>query len=520
MVARRVVVALAVAGWALALGAVQAVAAPADLDRSFGGDGVVEVRRAGGGLLPGEAGARLALGPADEIFVLYSTYPPCDPPFGCAVELTVARYSADGVLDPSFGAGAAPHLVVRQNAFDHYFDLAVAPDGKPVIAALDQAGGGLVVARLDHTGRLDGTFGIGGVARRPTAGSTDAPVRGALVAVQDDGKVLAAAEGTRKGEGQRLLVERFLPSGQPDPAFGSGGLGAMTLTTRAHPAGLIPVLGGGPYVATPPAGVGGPGLFGGGFSVARFGANGQPDAGWAGSGRLFFPTPGADGAVEAIAAAPDGGIFLSYESQGETVNSGGNILKLLANGTPDSKFGGGGQIRLFSRVGAPSPDDLAVDGSGRLVGVGWLGKMVAFRLRPNGGVDRTFNGGQHLLLPFGGSHSGSSPYQVAVQRRGRIVLLGESTCCHEKAFGLVRLRGGNDRSRCLGKRATIVGTRKADELAGTPRRDVIVAFAGKDKVRGLAGPDLICGGKGQDSLGGGPGRDTVQQDPVRRRRVR
>ncbi|HEX2096776.1 MAG TPA: hypothetical protein VHF50_05345 [Solirubrobacterales bacterium] len=512
-------VVLAVVCWAIAAPAV--VAAPADLDRSFGGDGIVEVKGPGGGLLPGESGARMALGPADEIFVLYSTYQPCDPPFGCTVELTVARYSGDGVLDQSFGAGAAPHLVVRQNAFDHYFDLAVTPDGKPVIAAFDEIGGGLVVARLDHTGHLDGAFGVGGVTRRPAVESTDVPIRGAVVAVQDDGKVLAAAEGQRESESSsRLLVERFLANGQPDPEFGSGGLATMLLTTRSQPAGIVPLSGGGPYVPTPPCCVGGPGLFGGGFSVARFGANGQPDAGWAGSGRLFFSTPGAEGGVEAVAAAPDGGIFLSYEAQGSTVSSGGNLIKLLPDGALDNRFGGDGQVRLSSRGGAPSPNDLAVDGSGRLIGVGWLGKMVAFRLRPDGGLDRTFNGGSHLLLPFGGSHSGSTPYQVAVQRRGRIVALGESTCCHDKAFGLVRLRGGNDRSRCLGKRATVVGTRRADELTGTPRRDVIAALDGNDKVRGLSGSDLICGGKGKDQLLGGPGRDTVQQNPVRPRRVR
>lgn len=508
---------LAAVCWAIA--APVAAAAPADLDRSFGEDGVVEVRGPGGGLFPGEAGARLALGPGGAIFVLSSTYQPCDPPFGCTVELTVARYEVDGALDTSFGAGAGPHLVVRQNAFDHYFDIAVSPDGKPVIAALDE-GTGLVVARLDHAGRLDGTFGVGGVARRSTAGSSETPIRGALVAVQGDGKVLTAAEGRRDTEGQLLLVERFLASGQPDPEFGSGGLAAMTLTTRAHPAGLVPVPGGGPYVAAPPAGVGGPGLFGGGFSVARFGANGQPDAGWAGSGRLFFPTPGAEGRVEAVAAAADGGIFLSYEAEGDTVSTGGNILKLLPNGTLDSSFGGDGQVDLFSRVGAPSPNDLTADGSGRLIGVGWLGKMVAFRLRPDGGADRTFNGGRHLLLPVGGSHSGSTPYQVDVQRGGRIVALGESTCCHEKAFELLRLRGGSDRSRCLGKRATVVGTRRADELTGTARRDVIVALDGNDEVRGLSGADLICGGRGKDALQGGPGRDTVQQNPVRPRRVR
>ena len=105
----------------------------------------------------------------------------------------------------------------------------------------------------------------------------------------------------------------------------------------------------------------------------------------------------------------------------------------------------------------------------------------------------------------------TGPGSVGLQRGGKILLLGEPCCGTSKSFSLYRLHGGTDRTRCLGRRATIVGTQKADELTGTARRDVIAALGGKDKVRGLGGADVICGGRGQDSLGGGPGRDEVKQ---------
>jgi hypothetical protein len=63
---------------------------------------------------------------------------------------------------------------------------------------------------------------------------------------------------------------------------------------------------------------------------------------------------------------------------------------------------------------------------------------------------------------------------------------------------------------CAGRRATIVGTPRADRLRGTVRRDVIVALSGNDTVRGLGGGDVICGGGGRDLLLGGGGADQLR----------
>jgi Ca2+-binding RTX toxin-like protein len=66
--------------------------------------------------------------------------------------------------------------------------------------------------------------------------------------------------------------------------------------------------------------------------------------------------------------------------------------------------------------------------------------------------------------------------------------------------------------RCFGKRATIVGTAKADVLKGTPRPDVIAGLAGSDVIKGLAGDDRMCGGKGNDTLIGRGGDDLLAGD--------
>ncbi|HEX6653427.1 MAG TPA: beta-propeller fold lactonase family protein [Thermoleophilaceae bacterium] len=68
---------------------------------------------------------------------------------------------------------------------------------------------------------------------------------------------------------------------------------------------------------------------------------------------------------------------------------------------------------------------------------------------------------------------------------------------------------------CNGKRATIVGTKRADRLRGTPGRDVVAALGGNDRVAALGGNDVVCGGRGKDTLRGGRGRDQLAGGPQR-----
>jgi Ca2+-binding RTX toxin-like protein len=64
--------------------------------------------------------------------------------------------------------------------------------------------------------------------------------------------------------------------------------------------------------------------------------------------------------------------------------------------------------------------------------------------------------------------------------------------------------------KCFGKRATIVGTRRGDEIRGTRRADVIVAKGGNDLVIGRGGGDRICLGAGADGALGGGGADRIK----------
>jgi uncharacterized delta-60 repeat protein len=486
-----------------------AAAAPADLDRSFAGDGIAEV-----GAFGRESGARLAVGSDDSVFVLYSNHPPCEPPFECPVDLGIARYDANGVRDASYGTGPGSLLQVREFTERTPFDLAVGPDGRAAVAAYDQNEGGVIVARFDAGGRLDGTFGLAGRAPEALDTLKDTPVS---VAVQTDGKIVVAGEGG-DSEGPRLVVQRYLTDGQLDPGFGAGGAVTIPLTTKSRPADMLLDPTGRITIAAPLCckGSSGAPVPTEGVSVVRLLPDGRPDGGLGGTGSVLVPTPGALGEVRAAALASDGGLFLGVEEAAPPVDSRiftvDNVFRLRPDGAPDTSFAGVGKLRLFDRVGPFFLNGLAADGEGRLVAVGAAEKGVVARLKRDGGIDRTFNNGVATPVEDG------MPIAVGMQSNGRIIVLADSGgCCGVQGFMVAAVKGGTSRVKCLGKRATIVGTARQDEITGTPRRDVIAALAGKDKVRALGGADLVCGGRGRDTLLGGPGRDRVQQDPVRRR---
>jgi Ca2+-binding RTX toxin-like protein len=94
-------------------------------------------------------------------------------------------------------------------------------------------------------------------------------------------------------------------------------------------------------------------------------------------------------------------------------------------------------------------------------------------------------------------------------RRGSAIA---STVAIAAAFLAVPQAASAARPRCLGDRATIVGTPRADVLKGTSGIDVIVGLGGDDVVKGLRGADRVCGGRGSDSVAGGAGADLLEGD--------
>src|SRR5262249_56229217 len=105
-----------------------------------------------------------------------------------------------GTVAAACGEGARANALVQQ------------ADGE--VVAGGSGGGGFALARYDADGTLDPSFGEGTGRVIGLSGGANALVQ------QSDGKLVAA--GVSSGGGGRFTLVRYNADGSPDPSFGEG----------------------------------------------------------------------------------------------------------------------------------------------------------------------------------------------------------------------------------------------------------------------------------------------------------
>jgi uncharacterized delta-60 repeat protein len=169
------------------------------------------------------------------------------PPNGLA--FAAARLTADGLPDPTFGDDGVFTTDFPGAAAAELSALAVLPDGRLLLAGrtsrldpmLIGSASEYAVARVTADGRLDSSFGGDG---RVTVGGPDSFQFGdvAEVGVTPDGKVVLVGNAGRRDPAQlnpeyRAAAVRLTADGEPDPSFGRNGLFAFPFVDP--PAGVM-----------------------------------------------------------------------------------------------------------------------------------------------------------------------------------------------------------------------------------------------------------------------------------------
>ncbi|HWW74234.1 MAG TPA: HYR domain-containing protein, partial [Pyrinomonadaceae bacterium] len=397
-------------------------AAAGGLDPTFGDGGKVltdfpEVKD-----IPADS----ALQPDGKLVVVGYTEGPTSAAFA------VARYNADGTPDPAFGAGGKvttsfPGYPATSGDYAWASSVALQPDGKIVVAG---NGNQFLLARYNADGSLDPSFGAGG---KVFSESTPIIRKAHDVAVMPDGKIVAAgsvhyfdAEGL---QGVGFAMSRYNADGTPDESFGPGGK-RDSLPFGGNPpdsAHAVILPGGGVYFASyyvrdPDSN----------FVLARYNADGTPDTtfGTGGSVRMLFSTFLT---ATALAVQPDGKSVLAGSVIGVTGYDYA-ARRYNADGTPDTTFGAGGVATadFGSTADFDSTGDLAgavvVQRDGRVVvaGTSYRGlfnsnDFGAARFNADGSPDESFGAGGTVTADFGGYEWALN---VAAQPDGKVVLAG------------------------------------------------------------------------------------------------
>ncbi|MGW9069779.1 calcium-binding protein [Streptomyces yangpuensis] len=415
-------------GTAVALGLALAVAlpgaalaAPGDLDPSFGGgDGVVTTD-----LGAAEAAADTVVQPDGKVVAVGSDATDF---FG---NFAAVRYNPDGSLDTTFGDGGTVSTDIAGGS-DSAEGVALQADGKIVVVGVSEnLEGGVAwftVVRYNPDGSLDTTFdGDGKAVTDLGGGGAD---RGSDVAVQADGKIVAAG-----GVGGVFALARYnAADGSLDTTFDGDGkvfteFGGLQEGSTAYALALQPD---GRIVA---AGDTTEGLVRD-FALARYNADGSPDTTFSGDGRTTTDFGSMDTAQDVV-----------VQSDGRIVAAGGSspgrfaLARYHADGTPDTSFSGDGRVTtdLGGPQGGGSAHDVVQQSDGRLVAAGGgNGDFALARYHTDGSPDTGFGGGDGAVSTnFGGADLARS---VALLTDGRIVAVGGGGAGED--FALARYEGG------------------------------------------------------------------------------
>ena len=316
--ARLVAGLIALAAGALAAGALASAGQPGGVDTAFANRGIVSF--GSGAAAEINFIAAEAVQPDGKVVMVG----PTKRDQSGSTQMGVVRLNRDGSLDTTFGAGSGAALIdfgsgnsatATAVALQQNGDIVVA--GAATVGGTDQIG----VARLTSSGSLDASFNSTGKATVDTGGTDQGPSRTVGVAVQPaDQKIVVVGTRSLVNGGSAFQVSRLTTGGQPDTGFNGTGsvITQIGSTSSESSAAVVAVQSDGRIVV---AGNGTTNTGSRDFQVARYTGNGTPDSSFNGSGTEDIPVRGEDpsegAAVQAIAIQPsDGKIVLAGGPRG------------------------------------------------------------------------------------------------------------------------------------------------------------------------------------------------------------
>jgi uncharacterized delta-60 repeat protein len=317
-----------------------------------------------------------------------------------------------GDLDRSFGRDGTVNSRFRSYANS----VAIDPRKRIVVA-----GPGFTLARYEPNGRLDSSFGTGGVVTTEFAGGEGHVASSARSVVIDSRRRIVAAGGKCYYQdsdyyeflGCDFALARYKPNGSLDPSFGTGGK-VTTEVVGDYPRGAFSVAidSGGRIVAA--------GDDGQDFALARYNPDGSLD-------RSF----GIDGKVGTDFGGDDYAFSVAIDSLDRIVAAGNNDYETFAlaryhpDGSLDSSFGVGGKVTTAIGRAAYASSVVTRPGGRIVVAGGSDGRFALARYKPNGGLDRSFSHNGKVTTSFGDHpRDRATARSVAIDSRRRIVAAG------------------------------------------------------------------------------------------------
>jgi uncharacterized delta-60 repeat protein len=328
--------------------------------------------------------------------------------------------AAAGALDPTFGDGGK----VRTNLGGKDHDKAVAIDshGRIVTAGTTWDGDDydFALARYMPSGNLDAAFGTGGLVKSDYAGGSFDYARAAAIDSRDR---IVVAGTVHAGGSYRFAAARYKPNGSLDDSFGMDGWATAPFLSRYVHANAVAVDSHDRVVV---AGT----IFNDStaenFAIVRFTSAGDPDRSFGMGGRVTTDlASGSSEYANGVAIDSLGRIVAAGDVTYDAIQYEFGVARYMTNGTRDASFGSP-SFSVFGNAGA-----VAIDGRNRIVVAGYFididsgdATFKLARYQRDGSLDGSFGQGGQVETDFPGGIDFANA--VAIDSAGRIVAAGAS----------------------------------------------------------------------------------------------
>ena len=306
----------------------------------------------------------------------------------------------------------------------------------------------------------------------------------------------AGVAGVRR---RRFAIERFDADGRLDPSFGAGGMVRTPFEAGQASAAGLAVMPDGRFVVAGDIDISG--SQGELVAVARYRPDGTLDPTFSGDGKVNAKFPGAEHyTVSAIARQSDGRIVVGGTVVMANGDSAFGLMRFTTDGAVDPTFGTQNgvetttSLQQFNTAGnhAATLNDILVDPLDRIVAVGDMAVFGGFRVQAavryvaRGLRNANFSGDGIVTLNVPGPFVETAE-AVVRQSDGKLVLGG---------WGNVRLSDGRVRSRMIAARFTDLGALdttftsngfSVDQLAGEGFYETHALFYDPQRKTILAG---------------------------------
>ena len=307
-----------------------------------------------------------------------------------------------------------------------------------------------LLAQFNLDGSLDLNFGQNGFAITDLGGESESLAK----VFEHDGKILSVGTSDQSGSFEHAILEYEL-SGNLNTSFGNGGVEYNQPLGNSSTLSDAMIDADDNLIAT-----GGSSVSGVGVLLSKYGQNGTPITSFGVSGSVSHDL-GLIESTSELEIQDDGKIVLAGYQAASGNPEDVLICRLNADGSLDGSFNSNGWVNLALSPNIDRANDIAIDGNGRIVVVGFTTNLAetgfeafAARLLTDGNYDNTFGSNGVVYLDIGDGNDMAS--SLVLQPDGKIIIGGSSNDGNDDNFCLIRLNEDGSLDPTFGNNGIVI----------------------------------------------------------------